>query len=147
MGTFSANEATIVADWYIVDATNKTLGRLASELARRLRGKHKPTYTPHADTGDFIVVINTEKLRVTGNKAHDKIYYRSTSRPGSLKATRFEDLMAKKPIFALEHAVKGMLPKGPLGRKMFKKLKAYAGAEHPHAAQTPKLLDIKEASK
>jgi large subunit ribosomal protein L13 len=147
MGTFSANEATAVADWYIVDATNKTLGRLASELAHRLRGKHKPIYTPHADTGDFIVVINTEKLRVTGNKAHDKIYYRSTSRPGSLKATRFEDLMAKKPVFVLEHAVKGMLPKGPLGRKMFKKLKAYVGAEHPHAAQTPKQLDLKEESK
>jgi len=147
MGTFSANEATITNDWYIVDATNKTLGRLATEIASRLRGKHKPTYTPHADTGDYIVVINAEKLRVTGNKAHDKIYYQSTSRPGSLKAIRFEDLMAKKPIAVLEKAVKGMLPKGPLGRKMFKKLKAYAGTEHPHSAQTPKPLEIKEASK
>lgn len=147
MGTFSAREATITRDWYLVDATGKTLGRLATEVASRLRGKHKAIYTPHADTGDYIVVINAEKLRVTGNKAHDKIYYHSTSRPGSLKAIRFEDLMAKKPISVLEKAVKGMLPKGPLGRKMFKKLKAYVGAEHPHAAQLPKPLVIKEASK
>lgn len=145
MGTFSANESTITNDWYVVDASNKTLGRMASEIAHRLRGKHKPTYTPHVDTGDYIVVINTEKLRVTGNKAHDKIYYQSTSRPGSLKAIRFEDLLAKKPITVLEKAVKGMLPKGPLGRKMIKKLKAYVGAEHPHSAQTPKQLEIEEA--
>jgi large subunit ribosomal protein L13 len=147
MATFSANEATITNDWYLVDANGKTLGRLATEIARRLRGKHKPTYTSHVDTGDYIIVINTDKLQVTGNKAHDKIYYHSTSRPGSLKAIRFEDLMAKNPITVLEKAVKGMLPKGPLGRQMFKKLKAYVGAEHPHAAQTPKLLEIKEASK
>ncbi len=147
MGTFSANEATVTAEWYIVDAANKTLGRLATEIANRLRGKHKPTYTPHVDTGDYIIVINAEKVRVTGSKAHDKIYYHSTSRPGSLKAVRFEDLIVKKPISVLEKAVKGMLPRGPLGRKMFKKLKAYAGAEHPHSAQTPKLLEIKEASK
>lgn len=143
MGTFSANVSTITHDWYVVDATDKTLGRLATQIASRLRGKHKPTYTPHADTGDYIIVINAEKLRVTGNKAHDKIYYRSTSRPGSLKATRFEDLMAAKPISVLEKAVKGMLPKGPLGREMFKKLKAYAGSAHPHAAQMPKPLEIK----
>lgn len=147
MGTFSANVSTITHDWYVVDATNKTLGRLATEIAHRLRGKHKATYTPHADTGDYIVVVNTEKLRVTGNKAHDKIYYTSTTRPGSLKAVRFEDLLAKKPISVLEKAVKGMLPKGPLGRTMFKKLKAYVGPSHPHSAQTPKPLEIKEASK
>lgn len=145
MGTFSANEATTQNDWYLVDASNKTLGRLAAEIAHRLRGKHKAIYTPHVDTGDYIIVINTEKLRVTGNKTKDKIYYRSTSRPGSLKATRFEELMIKKPIYVLEHAIKGMLPKGPLGRKMFKKLKAYVGPEHPHSAQTPKHLEIKEA--
>lgn len=145
MGTFSASEATITNEWYVVDANNKTLGRLASEIAHRLRGKHKPTYTPHVDMGDYIVVINTEKLCVTGNKVKDKIYYQSTSRPGSIKGARFEELMAKKPIFILEHAVKGMLPRGPLGRKMFKKLKAYVGAEHPHSAQTPKHLEIKEA--
>jgi len=147
MGTFSANEATATNDWYLVDATNKTLGRLAAEIASRLRGKHKPIYTPHVDTGDYIVVINAEKLRVTGNKAHDKIYYSSTSRPGSLKAIRFEKLIVKKPASVLERAVRGMLPKGPLGRKMFKKLKAYAGSEHPHVAQAPKPLEIKEASK
>ena len=145
MGTFSANESTIQNDWYLVDATNKTLGRLASEIARRLRGKHKPTYTPHADTGDYIVVVNSEKLRVTGKKTADKIYYKSTTRPGSLKAQPFQELMTKKPIYILEHAVKGMLPKGPLGRQMFRKLKAYAGSEHPHSAQMPKELEIKEA--
>jgi len=146
MGTFSANAATATNDWYIVDATNQTLGRLASEIASRLLGKHKPTFTPHVDNGDYIVVINTEKLRVTGKKSHDKIYYRATSRPGSLKTTRFADLFATKPILVLETAVKGMLPKGPLGRKMFKKLKAYVGTEHPHAAQTPQPLKLNEDS-
>ena len=138
MGTFSANQSTIQNDWYLIDAAGKTLGRLATDIANRLRGKHKCTFTPHMDTGDFIVVINAAKLQVTGNKAHDKIYYRSTSRPGSLKAIRFEDLMAKNPIIVLEKAVRGMLPKGPLGRKIFKKLKAYAGPTHPHIAQNPK---------
>ncbi len=145
MGTYNANAATAQPKWYVVDADNKVLGRLASEIAFRLCGKHKPTYTPHVDTGDYIVVINAEKLRVTGNKAHDKIYYRSTSRPGSLKATRYEDLQAKDPIEVLEKAVKGMLPKGPLGKQMFKKLKAYVGAEHPHTAQTPTILTIEAA--
>jgi len=138
MGTFSANQSNIKNDWHLIDATGKTLGRLSTDIANRLRGKHKCTFTPHMDTGDYIVVINTEKLHVTGNKAHDKIYYHSTSRPGSLKAIRFEDFMAKNPIIALEKAVRGMLPKGPLGRKIFKKLKAYAGPTHPHIAQIPK---------
>lgn len=142
MGTYNANAATVQQDWYVIDASNKVLGRLATEIARRLRGKHKATFTPHVDNGDYIVVINTEKLRVTGNKNQDKIYYRSTSRPGSLKATRYNDLQAKEPILVLEKAVKGMLPKGPLGKQMFKKLKAYVGNEHPHMAQTPTLLEI-----
>jgi large subunit ribosomal protein L13 len=135
MKTFSAKESTVKNDWHLIDATDKTLGRLSTDIANRLRGKHKPVFTPHMDTGDYIVVINTEKLRVTGNKAQGKIYYRSTSRPGSLKAICFEDFMAKDPVAVLERAVKGMLPKGPLGRKMFKKLKAYVGGTHPHIAQ------------
>lgn len=142
MGTYNANAETATHNWYIVNAEQKILGRLATAIADRLRGKHKPTYTPHVDTGDFIVVVNVEKLRVTGNKAQDKIYYSSTSRPGSLKAVPFAELQAKNPATVLEKAVKGMLPKGPLGRQMFKKLKVYAGGEHPHAAQTPLPLDI-----
>lgn len=142
MKTFSAKPHNVERAWYIVDAENKTLGRLASELARRLRGKHKPEYTPHVDTGDFFVVINSDKLSVTGRKSKQKIYYRHTGYPGALKEVTFEKLMAKKPEAALKIAVKGMLPKNPLGRAMFKKLKVYAGTEHPHGAQQPIKLEL-----
>ena len=142
MKTFVAKPETVVRDWYVVDATDKTLGRLASEIALRLRGKHKPEYTPHVDTGDYIVVINAEKITVTGNKAKGKMYYAHTGYPGGLKETNFEKLIAHKPEMVLEKAVKGMLPKGPLGRAMFRKLKVYAGAEHKHTAQQPQVLDI-----
>ncbi len=142
MKTFSATPADIRRDWYIVDATGKTLGRLATEIARRLRGKHKPEYTPHMDTGDYIVVINAKDVMVTGNKSRDKMYYQHSEYPGGLKAINFEKLLAKKPELVIEKAVKGMLPKGPLGRAMFKKLKVYAGPEHRHAAQQPKQLSF-----
>jgi large subunit ribosomal protein L13 len=142
MKTFVATPSTIKREWFVVDATDKTLGRLSTEIARRLRGKHKPEYTPHMDTGDYIVVVNVEKLTVTGNKAEDKMYYAHTGYPGGLKETNFSKLQAKKPEMILEKAVKGMLPKGPLGRAMFRKLKVYAGAEHNHVAQQPQVLDI-----
>jgi large subunit ribosomal protein L13 len=142
MKTFVAKPETVERDWYVVDATDKTLGRLASAIAHRLRGKHKPEYTPHCDTGDYIVVINCDKITVTGNKTQDKMYYAHTGYPGGLKETNFEKLLAKKPEMVLEKAVKGMLPKGPLGRAMFRKMKVYAGSEHQHAAQQPKELDI-----
>jgi len=142
MKTFVAKPSTIKREWFVVDATDKTLGRLATEIARRLRGKHKPEYTPHMDTGDYIVVVNVEKLTVTGNKAEDKMYYAHTGYPGGLKETNFNKLQAKKPEMILEKAVKGMLPKGPLGRAMFRKLKVYAGAEHNHVAQQPTVLDV-----
>ncbi|HGX93967.1 MAG TPA: 50S ribosomal protein L13 [Candidatus Tenderia sp.] len=142
MKTFSANPATVKRDWYIVDAEGKTLGRLASEIARRLRGKHKAEYTPHVDTGDYIVVVNAEKVRVTGNKAKGKIYYRHTGYIGNLKSASFEKMIAKAPEEVLKLAVKGMLPKGPLGRAMARKMKVYAGSEHAHAAQQPKPLEI-----
>ncbi|TCS70463.1 LSU ribosomal protein L13P [Sulfuritortus calidifontis] len=142
MKTFSAKPLEVVHDWYVVDANDKVLGRLASEIARRLRGKHKAIYTPHVDTGDFIVVVNADKIRVTGNKALDKMYYRHSGYPGGLYETNFKDMQAKHPGRALEKAVKGMLPKGPLGYAMIKKLKVYAGGEHPHAAQQPKALEI-----
>ena len=142
MKTFVATPSTIKREWFVVDATDKTLGRLATEIALRLRGKHKPEYTPHMDTGDYIVVVNVEKLTVTGNKTQDKMYYAHTGYPGGLKETNFEKLQAKKPEMILEKAVKGMLPKGPLGRAMFRKLKVYAGAEHNHVAQQPQVLDI-----
>ncbi|WP_449371139.1 50S ribosomal protein L13 [Thiomonas sp.] len=142
MKTFSAKPAEVVHEWFVIDAENKVLGRVASEVARRLRGKHKPIYTPHVDTGDFIIVVNTSKIRVTGNKANDKTYYRHTGYPGGIYATRFKDMQARHPGRALELAVKGMLPKGPLGYAMIKKLKVYGGAEHPHSAQQPKTLDI-----
>jgi len=142
MKTYSAKPGSVKQDWYIVDASGKTLGRLATEIARRLRGKHKPEYTPHVDTGDFIVVINAEKVAVTGNKAKDKIYYHHTGFPGGIKDISFEKLIDHKPERAIEIAVKGMLPKNPLGRAMFRKLKIYAGAEHPHAAQQPQVLNI-----
>ena len=142
MKTFVAKPETVQRDWYVVDAADKTLGRLAAEIALRLRGKHKPEYAPHVDTGDYIVVVNAEKIAVTGNKAKDKIYYSHSGYPGGLKDTTFEKLIAKKPEMVLEKAVKGMLPKGPLGRAMFRKLKVYAGTEHNHAAQQPQVLDI-----
>lgn len=142
MKTFVAKPETVKRDWYVVDAEGKTLGRLATEIARRLRGKHKPEYTPHVDTGDYIVVVNAEKVAVTGNKAQDKMYYSHTGFPGGIKSISFEKLIAKKPEMVIQKAVKGMLPRGPLGRAMFRKLKVYAGAEHSHVAQQPKQLDI-----
>ncbi len=142
MKTFSAKPQSVKRDWYVVDASGKTLGRLASEIAKRLRGKHKPEYTPHVDTGDYIVVINAKDVAVTGNKATDKVYYRHTGYPGGLKSINFEKLRDKAPERIIENAVKGMLPKNPLGRAMFAKLKVYAGAEHPHGAQQPISLDI-----
>ena len=142
MKTFSAKPESVKRDWYVVDATDKVLGRLATEIARRLRGKHKPEYTPHVDTGDYIVVINADKIHVTGNKATDKMYHRHTGYIGGLKSISFDKLLASKPQRIIETAVKGMLPKNPLGRAMYRKLKVYAGAEHQHAAQQPKPLDI-----
>ncbi len=142
MKTFSAKPETVKRDWYVVDADGKTLGRLATEIARRLRGKHKPEYTPHVDTGDYIVVINAEKVTVTGNKAKDKMYYNHTGFPGGIKSISFEKLIDKKPEMVIEKAVKGMLPKNPLGREMYRKLKVYAGSTHNHTAQQPQVLDI-----
>ena len=142
MTTYTAKAGEIRHDWYVVDAQGKVLGRLASQIAARLRGKHKPQYTPHVDTGDFIVVVNASKLRVTGRKADDKMYYRHSGQPGQLKETTFAKLQAKKPERVLQIAVKGMLPKGPLGYAMLKKLKVYGGATHPHSAQQPKALEI-----
>ena len=142
MKTVSAKPADVARDWFVVDATDKVLGRLASQIALRLRGKHKAIFTPHVDTGDFIVVTNVEKIRVTGNKADDKLYHRHSGHPGSIRTLTFAQMQAKFPGRALEKAVKGMLPKGPLGYRMLKKLKCYAGAEHPHAAQQPKTLEI-----
>ena len=141
--TVSAKAETVKRDWYLVDASNKTLGRLATELAVRLRGKHKPVYTPHCDTGDYIVVINAEKIAVTGKKLDDKTYHHVTGYIGNIKSIALKDLLAKHPERVLEIAVKGMLPKTPLGRAMFKKLKVYKGSEHPHAAQQPKELQIR----
>ncbi|MBS3803926.1 MAG: 50S ribosomal protein L13 [Oleiphilaceae bacterium] len=142
MKTLSAKPETVKRDWYVVDAAGKTLGRLSTEIALRLRGKHKPEYTPHVDTGDYIVVVNASQIRVTGKKAFSKMYYSHTGFPGGIKSINFEKLVDKAPEQVIEHSVKGMLPKGPLGRAMFKKLKIYAGTEHPHAAQQPKELDI-----
>ena len=142
MKTLSAKPAEVQHDWYVVDASGKTLGRLATEIARRLRGKHKTSYTPHVDTGDYIVVINAEEITVTGKKAQDKKYYRHTGFHGGIRETNFEKLIAHKPETVLEKAVKGMLPKGPLGYAMIKKMKVYAGSEHPHTAQQPQVLDI-----
>jgi large subunit ribosomal protein L13 len=142
MKTFSAKPAEVKHEWFVIDATDKVLGRVASEVALRLRGKHKAIYTPHVDTGDFIVIVNAEKIRVTGSKATDKIYYRHSGYPGGIRATSFKDMQAKHPGRALEKAVKGMLPKGPLGYAMIKKLKVYAGGSHPHTAQQPKVLEL-----
>ena len=142
MKTFSAKAHEVQREWFVIDATDKVLGRVASEVALRLRGKHKPEFTPHVDTGDFIVVINAGKLRVTGNKALDKTYYRHSTYPGGIYETNFTKLQQRFPARVLEKAVKGMLPKGPLGYAMLKKLKCYAGTEHPHSAQQPKALNI-----
>jgi len=142
MKTFSAKAHEVRRDWFVVDAADKTLGRLASEIALRLRGKHKPVYTPHVDTGDYIVVVNADKIRVTGRKATDKMYHHHTGYIGNLKSISFEKMQAKAPGRVLELAVKGMLPKNPLGRAMYRKLKIYAGPEHQHAAQQPKALEI-----
>jgi large subunit ribosomal protein L13 len=142
MKTFSAKNEEVKRDWYLIDASGKTLGRLASEIARRLKGKHKPEYTPHVDTGDYIIVVNAGKVTVTGNKMKDKIYQQHTGYMGNLKTISFEKLREKNPARVIEVAVKGMLPKNPLGRAMFRKLKVYAGAEHQHSAQQPKPLEI-----
>lgn len=142
MKTLSAKPESVRRDWYVVDAAGKTLGRLSSEIASRLRGKHKPEYTPHVDTGDYIVVVNAEKIAVTGKKTTDKMYHRHTGYIGGLKSISFDKLIVKAPEQIIETSVKGMLPKGPLGREMFKKLKVYAGENHPHTAQQPQALEI-----
>ena len=142
MKTFSAKPETVEREWYLVDASGKTLGRLATELARRLRGKHKPVYTPHVDTGDYIIVINAEKIRVTGRKLKDKIYYRHTGYVGNLKAEPLQKLLERAPERAIMLAVKGMLPRNPLGRQMLRKLKVVRGPEHPHQAQQPAVLEL-----
>lgn len=142
MKTFSAKPAEVRRDWYVVDADGKTLGRLASEVARRLRGKHKAEYTPHVDTGDYIIVVNAEKIRVTGAKLQNKMYYHHTGYIGSLKSISLGKQLQKAPTRVIETAVKGMLPKNPLGRAMFRKLKVYAGPEHAHSAQQPKTLEL-----
>ncbi|GLQ47839.1 50S ribosomal protein L13 [Dyella lipolytica] len=142
MKTFSAKPESVKRDWYVVDATDKTLGRLSTEIARRLRGKHKPEFTPHVDTGDYIVVINAQKVAVTGAKLDDKMYHRFTGYVGNLKTMSLKDLLATHPERVIEIAVKGMLPKNPLGRAMYRKLKVYGGTEHPHTAQQPQALEI-----
>ncbi|MDH3747080.1 MAG: 50S ribosomal protein L13 [Gammaproteobacteria bacterium] len=142
MKTYSAKPEEVRRDWYIVDATGKTLGRLSTEIARRLRGKHKPEYTPHVDTGDYIVVVNAEKVRVTGNKLRDKIYHHHTGYIGNLKSVPLDQLLKETPERAIQFAVKGMLPRGPLGRKMLSKLRVFAGPEHNHTAQQPIPLEL-----
>lgn len=142
MRTFSPRPADVERQWFVVDASGRTLGRLASEIARRLRGKHKPTYTPHMDTGDYIIVINASQVRVTGKKRTDKLYYRHSGYPGGLKAITYQRLSEKAPHRVIEYAVKGMLPKGPLGRAMFRKLKVFPGPKHKHQAQMPQPLQL-----
>ena len=142
MKTFSAKPADVRRDWYLVDATGKTLGRLSTEIARRLRGKHKPEYTPHVDTGDYIVVVNAEKVRVTGNKLKDKMYHHHTGYIGNLKSVPLEKVLEETPERVIERAVKGMLPRGPLGRQMYSKLRVFAGPDHTHAAQQPIPLEV-----
>lgn len=144
MRTYSAKPHEVKREWFEINAEGKVLGRVATEIARRLRGKHKAEYTPHVDTGDYIVVINAEKIIVTGKKTDDKMYYRHTGHPGGIKETSFRKLQQHKPGRVIELAVKGMLPKGPLGRDMYRKLKVYAGTEHPHTAQQPKPLEIED---
>ena len=143
MSSYIAKPETVERKWYVIAADGVVLGRLASQVALMLRGKHKPTFTPHVDTGDYIIVVNTDKIAMTGRKLDQKIYYHHSGYPGGLKETKYRDLLANKSEFALKKAVRGMLPKGPLGNKMFKKLKVYAGAEHPHAAQQPEVFDMK----
>ena len=143
MNTFMAKSAEVERKWYVIDADGVVLGRLASKAAHILRGKHKPTFTPHVDTGDYIIIINADKVVLTGNKLDEKIYYHHSGYPGGLKETKYRDLIKNKSCFAVKKAVAGMLPKGPLGRKMLKKLKIYAGSEHPHAAQQPVACEIK----
>jgi large subunit ribosomal protein L13 len=142
MKTISANKETAQNDWYVIDAEGKTLGRMAAEIAHRLRGKHKPEYTPHVDTGDYIVVVNAEKVAVTGNKATDKMYHHHTGYPGGLKSATFNEMIQRSPEDVIKLAVKGMLPRTPLGRSMLRKLKVYAGAQHPHSAQSPAELSL-----
>ncbi|MDD7203629.1 MAG: 50S ribosomal protein L13 [Coriobacteriales bacterium] len=142
MKTYYAKPGEVQREWLLVDATDMTLGRLASAVAQILRGKNKPTYTPHVDTGDFVVVINCDKIKVTGAKVTDKVYYRYTNHPGGLRQETFQEAMAKHPERVIQHAVKGMLPKGTLGRQMLKKLKVYTGPEHPHQAQNPRKIDL-----
>jgi large subunit ribosomal protein L13 len=142
MTTVSVKLAEVRRTWFLVDATDKTLGRLATEIARRLRGKHKPEYTPHVDTGDYIVVVNAEKVRVTGSKRSDKMYHHHTGHVGNLKSISLEKLLQQAPERVIETAVKGMLPRNPLGRAMLKKLRVYGGAEHSHQAQQPQVLNI-----
>lgn len=144
MKTFSAKTHEVKRDWYVVDASEKVLGRLATEIARRLRGKHKAEYTPHVDTGDYIIVTNAEKVAVTGRKFKEKMYYHHSGFPGGIKSVSFDKLQERNPVRIIERAVKGMLPKNPLGREMYRKLKIYVGTDHPHAAQQPKQLDIEE---
>ena len=143
MKSYMASPATIERKWYVVDATGHTLGRLTSEIAKILRGKNKPTYTPHIDTGDYVIVVNADKIKVTGKKMDQKIYYRHSDYVGGMKETTLKEMMNKKPEDVITLAVKGMLPKGPLGRSMIKKLHVYAGPEHVHAAQQPEILEIK----
>jgi large subunit ribosomal protein L13 len=147
MKTFSAKNETVERDWYVVDAAGQTLGRLASEIAKRLRGKHKAVYTPHVDTGDYIIVVNAKDIKVTGNKMTDKIYYRHSGYTGGMKEIRFMDELAKHPERVIETAVKGMLPKNPLGRDMLQKLRVFSGAEHLHAAQQPVALELLKVKK
>ena len=142
MKTEFAKKETVQRKWYVIDAQDQVLGRVAVEVARRLRGKHKPNYSPHVDTGDYIIVVNADKIRLTGKKLDSKVYYKHTGYPGGLKSITARQLLQRKPEQLLEKAVKGMLPKGPLGRKIFKKLKVYAGDTHPHTAQQPEFLDI-----
>jgi large subunit ribosomal protein L13 len=142
MKTYIAKPSNIKRDWFVIDASGRTLGRLATEIARRLRGKHKPEFTRNIDAGDYIVVVNAEKVRVTGRKYTDKVYHRHTGYPGGIKTTTFEKMQQKQPARIIEKAVKGMLPKGPMGRQLFRKLKVYAGADHRHAAQQPQTLEI-----
>mgnify|MGYP001266437884 FL=1 len=142
MKTYSAKPETVERQWYVVDAEGKALGRLASEIATRLRGKHKPAYTPHVDTGDYIIVVNADKVRVTGRKETDKVYYHHSGFPGGIKSITLDKLREKAPHRIIETAVRGMLPKGPLGRDMFRKLRVYAGSEHNHAAQQPQPLEL-----
>ena len=144
MKSYMASPSTIERKWYVVDATGHTLGRLATEVANVLRGKNKPTYTPHIDTGDYVIVINADKIKVTGKKLDQKIYYNHSDYVGGMKETTLKEMLAKKPEYVIDHAVKGMLPKGSLGRQMFTKLHVYAGAEHGHEAQKPEVLEIKE---